>query len=165
MRAYLASERPGRTMPAMDPAMVPQRSRRRGPLHVPTAMPGEAPIRVNLLSLEVVYSPERGVPREDPMPSFTQEALHLLRDPTQFKWYAIPLLGFAIYAYAAEIEKRNWSTAHRPLRLRHLLRRRRLGARPAGAPRQAQGDRRRRGDGGGGARRLRPDPRLDLIVG
>jgi hypothetical protein len=44
------------------------------------------------------------------MPSFTREALHLLRDPAQFKWYAIPLLGLAIYAYAAEIEKRNWNT-------------------------------------------------------
>jgi len=44
------------------------------------------------------------------MPTFTRDALHLLRDPSQFKWYAIPLLGLAIYAYAAEIEKRDWST-------------------------------------------------------
>jgi hypothetical protein len=44
------------------------------------------------------------------MPTFTQDALRLLRDPTQFKWYAIPLLGLAIYAYASEVEKRNWST-------------------------------------------------------
>jgi len=44
------------------------------------------------------------------MPWFTQEALRLLRDPSQFRWYAIPLLGLAVYAYAAEIERRNWST-------------------------------------------------------
>ena len=44
------------------------------------------------------------------MPQFTQDALQLLRDPAQFKWYAIPLLGIAIYVYAVEIEKRNWST-------------------------------------------------------
>jgi hypothetical protein len=44
------------------------------------------------------------------MPPFTQEALRLLRDPTQFKWYAILFLGLAVYVYAVEIEKRNWST-------------------------------------------------------
>lgn len=43
------------------------------------------------------------------MPPFTREALLLLRDPAQFRWYAIPLLGLVVYAYAAEIERRNWS--------------------------------------------------------
>ncbi|HME54993.1 MAG TPA: hypothetical protein VKM55_22495 [Candidatus Lokiarchaeia archaeon] len=32
----------------------------------------------------------------------------LLRDPSQFKWYAIPLLLIVIYVYAVEIEKKNW---------------------------------------------------------
>ena len=44
------------------------------------------------------------------MPTFTQDALRLLRDPAQFKWYAIVFLGLAIYVYAVEIEKRNWNT-------------------------------------------------------
>ena len=37
-----------------------------------------------------------------------QEALDLLRDPTQFKWYVIPFLLIVIYVYAVEIEKKNW---------------------------------------------------------
>lgn len=44
------------------------------------------------------------------MPSFTQEALHLLRDPTRFQWHTILFLALAIYVYAVEIEKRNWNT-------------------------------------------------------
>jgi hypothetical protein len=43
------------------------------------------------------------------MPPFTQEALRLLRDPSQFQWTAIALLGIAFYVYAVEIERRNWS--------------------------------------------------------
>jgi hypothetical protein len=37
------------------------------------------------------------------------QALSILRDGSQFKWYVIPLLAFVIYAYAAEIERKNWS--------------------------------------------------------
>jgi hypothetical protein len=37
------------------------------------------------------------------------QALAILRDPTQFRWTVIPLLGFVAYVYAVEVEKRNWS--------------------------------------------------------
>lgn len=40
---------------------------------------------------------------------FTEEALRTLRDPDQFNWYAVTLLGLALYVYAVEIERRNWS--------------------------------------------------------
>ncbi len=35
----------------------------------------------------------------------THEAERLLRDPSQFKWYAIALLALVIYAYANEVER------------------------------------------------------------
>src|SRR3954468_8719870 len=37
-----------------------------------------------------------------------REAERLVRDPALFKWYAVALLAFAIYAYAAEVERRRW---------------------------------------------------------
>ena len=37
-----------------------------------------------------------------------QEALGILRDPSQFQWYVIPLLAFVTYVYAHEVEARNW---------------------------------------------------------
>jgi hypothetical protein len=40
---------------------------------------------------------------------FTEDALRTLRDPDQFKWYAVTLLGLALYVYAVEVERRNWS--------------------------------------------------------
>jgi hypothetical protein len=40
---------------------------------------------------------------------FTREALRTLRDPDQFNWYAVTLLGFVFYVYAVEVERRNWS--------------------------------------------------------
>ena len=40
---------------------------------------------------------------------FTEEALRTLRDPDQFKWYVVTLLGLAMYVYAVEIERGNWS--------------------------------------------------------
>jgi hypothetical protein len=39
---------------------------------------------------------------------FTLQALHQLRDPHLFKWYAVALLAFVVYAYAVEIERRRW---------------------------------------------------------
>lgn len=39
---------------------------------------------------------------------FTLRALRLVRDPHLFKWYAIPLLAFVIYAYANEVERGRW---------------------------------------------------------
>jgi hypothetical protein len=36
---------------------------------------------------------------------FTREAERLVRDPTLFKWYAVALLAFVVYAYANEAER------------------------------------------------------------
>lgn len=36
---------------------------------------------------------------------FTLRAERLLRDPHQFKWYAVALLAFVVYVYAAELER------------------------------------------------------------
>lgn len=38
----------------------------------------------------------------------TRQAERLLRDPTQFKWYAVALLALVIYAYAVEVERGRW---------------------------------------------------------
>lgn len=35
-------------------------------------------------------------------------ALKILRDPSQFKWYVIPVLLIVIYIYMVEVEKKNW---------------------------------------------------------
>lgn len=41
------------------------------------------------------------------MPSeASQRALQILRDPSQFQWYVVPLFAFVVYAYAVEIERR-----------------------------------------------------------
>ena len=41
------------------------------------------------------------------MPSeASQRALHILRDPSQFQWYVVPLFAFVVYAYAVEIDNR-----------------------------------------------------------
>lgn len=37
------------------------------------------------------------------------EALSILRDPTIFKWYVIPLLALVVFVYANEIERQNWN--------------------------------------------------------
>ena len=37
------------------------------------------------------------------------QALSILRDGSQFKWYVIPLLAFVFYVYVIEVEKRNWN--------------------------------------------------------
>nr|MDO8117887.1 hypothetical protein [Candidatus Sigynarchaeota archaeon] len=42
-----------------------------------------------------------------PTPS-ALEALSLLRDPSTFQWYVIPLLLVVIYVYAVEIQKKNY---------------------------------------------------------
>src|SRR5919204_1857131 len=38
----------------------------------------------------------------------TLEAERLVRDPHLFKWYAVALLAFVIYAYAVEAERERW---------------------------------------------------------
>jgi hypothetical protein len=35
-------------------------------------------------------------------------ALSLLRDPSNFQWYVIPLFALVVYVYASEVERRNW---------------------------------------------------------
>ena len=37
------------------------------------------------------------------------QALAILRDRSQFRWYVIPLFALVVYVYAAEVERRNWS--------------------------------------------------------
>src|SRR5438132_11595191 len=36
------------------------------------------------------------------------QALRILRDPSHFQWYVVPLFGIIIYLYCAEIRKKNW---------------------------------------------------------
>jgi hypothetical protein len=38
-----------------------------------------------------------------------QQALNILRDGSQFKWYVIPLFAFVVYVYAVEVERKNWN--------------------------------------------------------
>lgn len=38
----------------------------------------------------------------------TLEAERMIRDPSLFKWYAVALLAFVIYAYANEVERRRF---------------------------------------------------------
>jgi hypothetical protein len=38
------------------------------------------------------------------------KAWSLVRDPSHFQWYVIPLLFVVAYVYANEVERRNWST-------------------------------------------------------
>lgn len=42
------------------------------------------------------------------MTDSAEAALRILRDPSQFQWYVIPLLAFTVYVYAVEVEKKNW---------------------------------------------------------
>jgi hypothetical protein len=43
------------------------------------------------------------------VPQFTLEAQRLLRAPGQFDWSTVTLLALAVYVYAMEVEKANWS--------------------------------------------------------
>jgi hypothetical protein len=36
------------------------------------------------------------------------QALQILRDPSIFQWYVIPLFALVVYVYAVEIERQNW---------------------------------------------------------
>ncbi len=40
---------------------------------------------------------------------FAQQALYILRDGSQFKWYVIPLLAIVVYIYNSEIYERRWN--------------------------------------------------------
>jgi hypothetical protein len=41
-------------------------------------------------------------------PEATDKALSILRDPSNFQWYVIPIFAFVVYIYLAEIGKKNW---------------------------------------------------------
>jgi len=44
------------------------------------------------------------------MPSeFTQQALGILRDPSLFQWYVIPLLAVVMFIYASELQNERWN--------------------------------------------------------
>jgi hypothetical protein len=43
------------------------------------------------------------------VPQFTREAEHLLRAPGRFDWSTVTLLALAVYVYAVEVERANWS--------------------------------------------------------
>ena len=43
------------------------------------------------------------------MTEAAQNSLAVLRDPSQFGWWVVPLFVLVMYIYAVEIEKRNWS--------------------------------------------------------
>ena len=43
------------------------------------------------------------------MTESASKALSILRDPSQFEWYVIPILVLVIYVYNVEIGKRNWN--------------------------------------------------------
>jgi hypothetical protein len=43
------------------------------------------------------------------VPQFTREAQHMLRAPGMFEWSTITLLALAVYVYAVEVERANWS--------------------------------------------------------
>jgi hypothetical protein len=38
----------------------------------------------------------------------TREALTLLRDPANLKWYVVTFLGIVLYVYANEVERKRW---------------------------------------------------------
>jgi hypothetical protein len=47
--------------------------------------------------------------KEEEMPTESaSQALEILRDPSQFQWYVIPLFALVVYVYAVEIERENW---------------------------------------------------------
>lgn len=43
------------------------------------------------------------------VPEFTRQAEHLLRASGHFNWSTVTLLGLAVYVYAVEVERSNWS--------------------------------------------------------
>ena len=47
--------------------------------------------------------------KETGMTEASMQAVELLRNTDNMKWYVVPLLVFVLYIYVAEIERRNWS--------------------------------------------------------
>ena len=48
---------------------------------------------------------------------YSRQALHILRDPSTFKWYVIPFLVMVIYIYHTQVAKKNWSVVFAGLAL------------------------------------------------
>jgi len=46
---------------------------------------------------------------EPALTDFTRDALRILRDPHLFNWSTVTFLGLALYVYAVEVERQNWS--------------------------------------------------------
>jgi len=63
------------------------------------------------MRLKQEFGASQGSQRFDvmvPTPS-AEQALAILRDASQFKWYIIPIFLLVLLAYANEIEKKKWS--------------------------------------------------------
>lgn len=43
------------------------------------------------------------------MTEYSRQALSILRDPSQFKWYIIPIFAIIVYIYSKEMSNKNWS--------------------------------------------------------
>ena len=43
------------------------------------------------------------------MTESAQQAVAILRDPSQFQWYVIPIMAFVFYIYSVETQKKNWT--------------------------------------------------------
>jgi hypothetical protein len=48
---------------------------------------------------------------------YSRQALQILRDPSTFKWYVIPLLVIVIYIYHVQMQKKNWNVVFAGLAL------------------------------------------------
>jgi hypothetical protein len=43
------------------------------------------------------------------MAESAKQALAILRDPSHFQWYVVPLLLIVLYIYSVEVERKNWN--------------------------------------------------------
>lgn len=43
------------------------------------------------------------------MTDYAGQALSILRDPSQFQWYVIPIFAIIVYIYSKEMQRKNWS--------------------------------------------------------
>jgi len=51
------------------------------------------------------------------MTEYSRQALEILRDPSTFKWYVIPLLVMVIFIYHSQVAKKNWNVVFAGLAL------------------------------------------------
>src|SRR5438105_14460880 len=45
----------------------------------------------------------------DSVSASAAQALRILRDPSHFQWYLVPIFGVVVYLYCVEIGKKNWN--------------------------------------------------------